>query len=177
MGVEENKKDPGIIIRAWVNLYSDKLYSWCLHKTGSKEIGEDLVQDTFMAAFGGMNKFEGKSDPKTWLFSILNHKIADYFRKLYRNPTITEGGIKQSSEAPFFETYFDADGSWLKEQRPATWPQEDAHLPNNAIFVRVLQTCMGKLPPDCYTAIQLMYFEEKKGEIICQELQIIPTNF
>ena len=177
MEVEKYQNDPAIVIKSWVNAYSDKLYSWCLYKTNSKEIAEDLVQDTFMAAFQAMNKFEGKSNPKTWLFTILNNKIADHFRKLYRKPTITESELKQSSEASFFETYFDANGSWQKEQRPKAWQQEDAHLLDNTIFVRVLKSCMNKLSPDCYEAVQLKYIEEKKGEIICQELQISPTNF
>lgn len=170
------QNDPAIIIKAWVDAYSDKLYSWCLYKTNNKEIAEDLVQDTFMSAFQSINKFEGKSDPKTWLFSILNNKIADHFRKFYRDPTITESEIKQSSEASFFETYFDESGSWLKEQRPKAW-QEDDHLLDNTIFVKVLKSCMNKLSSDCYAAVQLKYLEEKKGEIICQELQITPTNF
>ncbi len=171
------QNDPAIVIKSWVEAYSDKLYSWCLYKTNSKEIAEDLVQDTFMAAFQAINKFEGKSDPKTWLFSILNNKIADHFRKLYRNPTITESEIRQSSEASFFESYFDGNGSWLKEQRPKAWQKEDALLLDNTIFVKVLQSCMNKLPPDCYAAVQLKYLEGKKGEIVCQELQITPTNF
>ena len=171
------QNDPEIVIKSWVDAYSNKMYSWCLFKTNSKETSEDLVQDTFMAAFQAMNKYEGKSDPKTWLFSILNNKIADHFRKLYRNPTVTESGIKQSSDASFFETYFEADGSWKKEQRPRVWPLEEAHLLDNKIFVKVLQSCIGKLSPDCYAAVQLKYLEEKKGEVICQELQITPANF
>ncbi len=171
------QNDPAIVIKLWVDKYSDKLYSWCLYKTNSKEIAEDLVQDTFMAAFQAMHKFEGKSDPKTWLFSILNNKIADYFRKLYRNPTVKESEIKQSYEASFFETYFDAEGSWQKEQRPKAWQQEEVNLLDNTIFVKVFRSCTKKLSPDCYAAIQSKYLEEKKGEIICQELQISATNF
>ncbi|MEO8962676.1 MAG: sigma-70 family RNA polymerase sigma factor [Ginsengibacter sp.] len=177
MEAEKYQKDHAIVFKSWVNSYSDKLYSWCLYKINSKEIAEDLVQDTFMAAFQAMTKFEGKSDPKTWLFSILNNKIADHFRKSYRNPIVTESEINQPSEASFFETYFKADGSWQTEQRPLAWLQEDAHLLDNTIFVKVLQSCMSKLSPDCYDAVQLKYIEEKKGEIICQELQITPTNF
>ena len=36
---------------------------------------------------------------------------------------------------------------------------------------------MGELPTSWFAAINLKYLEEKKGEIICQELQITPTNF
>ena len=177
MEAEEYQKDPAIAIKSWVNAYSDKLYSWCLYKTNSKEIAEDLVQDTFMAAFQAMDKFEWKSNPKTWLFSILNNKITDHFRKVYHNPTVSESEINQPSETSFFETYFDADGSWIKEQRPVDWQYEDGHLLDNKNFIKVLQTCMSKLSPDCFAAVQLKYLEEKKGEIICKELQISSNNF
>ena len=176
MKVVKFENDQAIVIKSWVDAHSDKLYNWCLYKTNNKEIAEDLVQDTFMAAFQAMNKFEGKSDPKTWLFSILNNKIADHFRKLYRNPTLTESGLTHSSDATFFESFFTADGSWIKDQRPGNWP-DDAHLLDDAEFVKTLQACMGELPTSWFAAINLKYLEEKKGEIICQELQITPTNF
>ncbi|MEO8822898.1 MAG: RNA polymerase sigma factor, partial [Ginsengibacter sp.] len=137
MEVVKYQNDPAIVIESWVNAYSDKMYSWCLYKTNSREIAEDLVQDTFMAAFQSIKKYEGKSDPKTWLYSILNNKIADHFRKMYRNPTVTESEINQTSDASFFETYFDNNGSWLKEQRPRTWKQEEEHLLDDKTFVKV----------------------------------------
>ncbi|MEO9210141.1 MAG: sigma-70 family RNA polymerase sigma factor [Ginsengibacter sp.] len=176
MEVEKYQKDPTIVIKSWVDAYSDNLYSWCLYKTNNKVVAEDLVQDTFMAAFQAIYKFEGKSDPKTWLFSILNNKIADHFRKLYRNPTITESEIKQPSDASFFDTYFSEDDSWLRNQRPRPW-SEDTQLLDNAEFVKALQSCMNELPTNWFAAINLKYLEEKKGDIICQELEITPTNF
>ena len=84
-----------VTIRSWVNVYSDKMYSWALYKTNSKETAEDLVQETFMIAFQSFDRFEGRSDPKTWLFGILNHKIADHFRKIYRQTVVNE-----STETP-----------------------------------------------------------------------------
>ncbi len=72
-------------IKRWVGMYSDHLYSWAYYKTSNKETAEDLVQETFLAAVRSFEKFEGKSDPKTWLLSILKNKIADHFRKAYRS--------------------------------------------------------------------------------------------
>lgn len=61
-------------IKSWVSKYSDKLYTWAFHKTSSKEIAEDLVQETFIVAITSFDKFQHKSSPETWLFSILNFK-------------------------------------------------------------------------------------------------------
>lgn len=174
----ENMNDlsqPANTVKCWVELYSDKMYTWALYKTGTIEVAEDLVQDTFLAAFQSMDKFEGKSEPKTWLFAILNNKIAGHFKKQFRSPFLKED---LSDKPPsFLDTLFDADDQWIKEQRPKEWSEGESHLLDNEIFVNVLQTCLSQLPANGMVAIKLKYLEEKKGEVICQELGITPTNF
>ena len=64
-------------VSAWVNSYGDNLYTHAYFKTSSKEIAEDLVQETFVAAFQSYDKFKRESNPKTWLFSILKNKIVE----------------------------------------------------------------------------------------------------
>lgn len=68
----ENKK---VQFTTWVNSFTDDLMSWAHHKTSSKETAEDLVQETFLSAFNSFDNFKNNSSPKTWLLSILNHKI------------------------------------------------------------------------------------------------------
>ena len=169
-----DNKESVIIIQSWVEAFSDKLYSWALYKTSSQETAEDLVQDTFLAACQSFEKFQGRSDPKTWLFGILNNKIADHFRKAYRNPIDDKEG---NTETSFFNNFFDEDGDWLKKERPQSWENEDVHLLDNSEFVKILQACLKELPDNWYAAINLKFLEQKKGEVICQELQVTPTNF
>ncbi len=164
-------REEASLVATWVEAYSDKLYSWALYKTGSKEIAEDLVQETFLAACESVEKFRGKSEPKTWLFGILNNKIADHFRKVYRNQE-----INHEENKGFFKEFFDENGDWLIKERPKAW-ENDEHLLDNGEFVKVLQVCLKELPDAWYSAIQLKFIEQKKGEIICQELQITTTNF
>ena len=166
-----------ITVKRWVEMYSDKMYSWTFYKTNSKEIAEDLVQDTFLASFQSISKFEGKSDPKTWLFAILNNKIAEHFRKIYRNPILSENQANPNEGESFFDTLFDSNGEWQKEERPKEWQNTEAHLLDDVAFVKVLEACMDKLPANWNAVIQLKYLEEKKGDLICQELGIAPTNF
>lgn len=171
-----NKDDTSDTIRSWVETYSDKMYSWTLYKTNSQETAEDLVQETFMVAFESLDKFERKSNPKTWLFGILNHKIADHFRKVYRHKVVNESDRNPDPGQNFLDTFFDADGSWIKEQRPQSW-HENADLLDDTQFVKTLRNCMNELPPNWFAAINLRFLEEKKGAVICQELQVSPTNF
>lgn len=156
-------------IKCWVELYSDSMFSWALHKTSSKETAEDLVQETFLASVQSFDKFKGDSNPKTWLFSILNNKINDHYRNSYRKPTV-DGNV-------IFETLFDSDDKWKSNQRPQQWAEDTGHLLDNNEFQKTFQNCMSKLPDNWYSAIQLKFMEEKNGEHICQELGITNTNF
>jgi RNA polymerase sigma-70 factor (TIGR02943 family) len=164
-------------IKSWVNLYSDDLYSWAFYKTSSKETAEDLVQETFLAAVESIDKFEERSNPKTWLFSILNHKINDHFRNKFKNPTVSEQQENESGTKSLFDTFFDAEEHWKKDETPGHWNEEPAHLLDDEEFNKVLENCLNKLPAVWNSAIQLKYMEDKTGEHICQELDISPTNF
>ena len=77
-------------LTGWVNSYTNDLYSWAFHKVSDVELAKDLVQDTFLAAAEKIDGFKGESSPKTWLFSILNHKIVDVYRKKAKQPIIID---------------------------------------------------------------------------------------
>lgn len=155
-------------LKSWVELYTDNLYTWALHKTSKKETAEDLVQDTFMAAVLAFDKFEGKSNPKTWLFAILNNKIVDHYRSSLKKTVV--------NDAAFMDTFFDDVEHWRAEETPEEW-QEDEHLLDNEAFQNTLNKCMKKLPESWNAAVQSKYLEEKKSELICQELNITMTNY
>ena len=156
-------------LKSWVELYSDSMYSWALHKTSNKETAEDLVQETFLACIQSYDKFKGQSNAKTWLFSILNNKINDHYRNSYRKSK------HEGNSGP--EVFFDGEGRWIANQRPQPWPENGENLLDNAEFLEVLQECLGRLPINWHYAIRLKFMDEKNGEHICQELGISNTNF
>ncbi|BAX81758.1 sigma-70 family RNA polymerase sigma factor [Labilibaculum antarcticum] len=153
----------------WVNEFTNELYKWAYYKTSSAETAEDLVQETFLAAAEKVSTFKGDSSAKTWLFSILNHKIIDYYRKKVNKPVAMESNTIAS--------YFDEDGSWQKEKRPKDWQDEENHLLDDNDFQQILKKCLDALPEKWSTCVKLKYLTEKSGEDICQELEIAPTNY
>ncbi|RLD34794.1 MAG: RNA polymerase subunit sigma [Bacteroidetes bacterium] len=158
-----------LLLTDWVNTYTNDLYSWALHKVSNSELAKDLVQDTFLAASEKMVSFKAESTPKTWLFSILNHKIIDVYRKKVNQPVHLDNQI--------FSKYFDEEGSWKTEEKPREWHEDETHLLDDIDFVAVLQKCLDALPENWSTSVKLKYLLNKKGEEICQELGIAPTNF
>ena len=154
----------------WVTRFTDDLYKWAYHKTSSSEIAADLVQDTFLAAAEKIKSFKGDSSPKTWLFSILNHKIIDHYRKKV-NQTVN---VDDQS----FSGFFDSNGSWEESRRPKDWHENDEnHLLDDDEFQQVLEKCMEALPEKWNACVKLKYLAEKNGEEICQELGMTTSNF
>ncbi|MDZ4809096.1 MAG: sigma-70 family RNA polymerase sigma factor [Bacteroidota bacterium] len=156
-------------IKCWVELYSDQLYTWAYYKISDRETAEDLVQEVFLAAVHSFKNFEGKSDPKTWLLSILKNKIADHFRKVYRT---------NANNTVSFNQFFGSNEDWISDQRPQQWKEdEEQHLLDNPDFKKTLTHCLEKLPANWKASIVLKFIEEKDSNEICQELQIAPTNY
>ena len=89
-------------LAAWVDEFTANLYSWAFHKVSDEELAKDLVQDTFMAAAEKIASFRGDSSPKTFLFSILNHKIIDYYRKKVHKPLNIENNKISGAYSKFF---------------------------------------------------------------------------
>jgi RNA polymerase sigma-70 factor (ECF subfamily) len=167
MTTEKNK-----IISGWVREYGPEMYRYAVSKVSGQEEAGDLVQNAFLAALKSFDTFAGKSAPKTWLFSILKHKIMDYHREQYRKPLQVEFNPGSDFRE---DDLFDESGSWRKEARPSSW--DDAHLLDDHDFNAVLQDCLHRLPAKWYSAVQLKYLAGADGSQISRDLDISPANF
>lgn len=154
----------------WVDLYTDDLFRWAVYKTSNEEVAKDLVQDTFLVAANKIHNFKEQSSPKTWLMGILKYKIIDFYRQKVRDPKLH---IDSNTN-----TYFDRNLQWKNETAPKSWSGiDDEHLLDDEDFLQVLKTCMDDLPEKWEICIKSKYLLNKKGEEICQDLEIAPTNF
>lgn len=73
---EENRQ----ITTIYEKYYYD-IYHFILYFSGNMNDAEDLTQEVFMRLLKSMEKFEGRSNLKTWLFSIAKHVVIDYSRR------------------------------------------------------------------------------------------------
>ncbi|MEO6556345.1 MAG: sigma-70 family RNA polymerase sigma factor [Ferruginibacter sp.] len=148
--------------------YTKDLYSYAITKVAQKEVAEDLIQDTFLSAYQSYESYKGKSNVKTWLFSILKHKIADYYRLKYKKGIEVKSGIT--------EQFFDENDRWKSEYRPQDWGNEKQLL-DDPEFTKALKRCFDHLPDKWSSAMQLKYLEEQDADGICNELEITKSNF
>ncbi len=165
----ENKS---VIFENWVKLYSDSLFSRALYKTSSKETAEDLVQETFISGFKSFDKFENRSQPKTWLMSILNNKIIDNYRLNSRCNFLysDENGLKLKEES------FNNNNFWNDDYILNLWNIDKTQDKSDLLENR-LKNSINKLPQKWNLAVSYKYFEKKSAEEICNELEISITNY
>lgn len=54
----------------WFDLYQKMVYGYLIGLCGSKELAEELTQETFYQALKSLNRFREDSSPSTWLCGI-----------------------------------------------------------------------------------------------------------
>lgn len=66
--------------------YHNDVYRYLYSLSHDASLSEDLASEVFLRVVKSIGTFQGKSDVKTWLFSIARHEWYDYLRK--KNRTI-----------------------------------------------------------------------------------------
>ena len=66
------------------------LYGTAYRMTRNAHDAEDLVQETFLRAYRGFDRFEPGTNIRAWLFTILHRVRTDAFRRAGRSPQTTE---------------------------------------------------------------------------------------
>lgn len=164
-------------LTTWVHEYSDDLVNWASYKTKDRALAEDLVQETFISAHKNINRFEEKSSPKTWLFSILRNKIADTYRNKIQQYTSRESDFNTDDNSNLLERFFNQHNEWNSASKPNEWNSDEEELLDNEDFNLVLKACFENLNEKSFLSIQYKYLKGKNGKEICQELDITPSNF
>ena len=70
---------------ALYDAYFDRIYALVFNQVArNREVAQDIVQETFLAALKSAGKFNGRSRAYTWLYSIATKKVADFYRRQKR---------------------------------------------------------------------------------------------
>jgi RNA polymerase sigma-70 factor (ECF subfamily) len=75
--------------RVLVERHSRSLYHLVYRMTGSSADTEEIVQDTFLRAFKGLEKFELRSNFGTWIYRIATNRTLDFLKSKKMSDTQT----------------------------------------------------------------------------------------
>jgi len=154
----------------WVDAHGDYLFNFAVGQIRDPGVAEDLVQETFLAAFKARARFAGNSSERTWLVGILRHKIYDHLRHACR-----ERAVRVDSEpSRRDEEAWDDAVLWMHDV--AAESESPSRRLELAEFRANLELALGKLPPRLAQAFQLYSVEERPNGEVCAQLNISESN-
>lgn len=156
------RRDPEVLA-AVVQDHSRPLYRAARGLGFSNDEAEDLVQDVFATFLETLDRFEGRSQVRTWLFGILHRKVLERRRALYR---------EEQTEPidAVFESRFDSQGKWVR-------PPEDLHRSMESKEIgEVIRQCLEGLPAAQREVFVLREIEGFETPEICKILGVTVTN-
>ena len=147
------------------------LLRYAVFQLHDPSLAEDAVQDTLMAALAQRDSFEGRSRLRTWLTSILKHKIIDLMRK--RGRGLPVDAMQLGEEDDSAGRSFNARGRWIDP--PADWGLPDAALESKQFWL-VYQKCCQRMPERHALVFSMREVMDLSTEEICKKLEISKSN-
>jgi RNA polymerase sigma-70 factor (ECF subfamily) len=84
--------------------HADDVYGYVRRRLGERaDLVEDLVQETFLAAWGNLASFQGEAPLRIWLLGIARHKVEDHYRRRLREIeqwADDDGSVAETVECP-----------------------------------------------------------------------------
>ena len=154
----------------WVEAHGDYLFNFAIGQVRDASVAEDLVQDTFLAAFKARDRFAGQSSERTWLVGILRHKIYDHLRHTCRERAVRSDAAPARGD----EEAWDDAVLWLHDA--AAECQSPTRRLELEEFRANLEMALGQLPPRVAQVFQLYEVEERPNAEVCQRLNISESN-
>jgi RNA polymerase sigma-70 factor (ECF subfamily) len=154
----------------WVDQYGDALFHFAIARVKNREVAEELVQETFLAAVQSQERFKGRSSEKTWLFGILKHKVIDHYRKA--KSTMYAQNILDDPDN--LEAFFKTNGGW--QIQPVHWRTDPGKAQEIKEFLDHFYRCLSDLPQQTADAFVLREVDGLSTGEICKHLDITATN-
>ena len=104
--IERARKGDRAAEREIYDAHVDRVYRLAYRMCGRADLAEDFVQETFVKAFGALDKFRGDAALSTWLHSIATRGVLNGLRSAKRHERRAEPLVRM--------TYLASDISHLR---------------------------------------------------------------
>jgi RNA polymerase sigma-70 factor (ECF subfamily) len=168
-----------------VDTWSPMLLRVALLFVSTRASAEEVVQETWLAVIQQLDRFEGRSSLRTWVFRILENQARTRgVRDARAVPWSSAFGAVAGDDdagptvdpARFRGPSDEWPGHWTSAGQPSTWttPPEDATV---AAEVRAeLRAALDELPERQRTVVELRDVHGLTSEEVCERLGVSPGN-
>jgi RNA polymerase sigma-70 factor (ECF subfamily) len=132
-----------------------------------RDVAEDVVQESWLGVVRGIEKFEGRSSLKTWLFRIVANKART-------------AGVRERREVPADlsgateDPRYDTTGAW--NVPPVPWTEQVEDRLAAKTMLRSIQAGLAQLPSAQAEVITLRDVDGLSAEEACAVLRITKAN-
>jgi RNA polymerase sigma-70 factor (ECF subfamily) len=144
----------------------------------SRAVAEEVVQETWVRVLGALDRFEGRSSLRTWVFRILANTAKTRAQREGR--TLPFSALQDPARTP--EAAVDADRFLPEdhERRPGHWASPPRELPEERLLAAETRTVVAKaieaLPPTQRAVISLRDLEGWSADEVCNALDLTEVN-
>jgi RNA polymerase sigma-70 factor, ECF subfamily len=164
---------------ALVDAYSPALLRLAMTFVRTRDVAEEVVQETWVGVIRGIDRFEGRCSLKSWLFTILrNTAISRGEREQHSLPmsclATDEGEQPALDPDRFLPTHHPQwPGHWAIG--PTAWPVPEEGL-MAAETREVIAEAIRELPPTQRAVIALRDVEGWAPEEVCEAFEVSEGN-
>jgi RNA polymerase sigma-70 factor (ECF subfamily) len=142
-----------------------------------RSIAEEVVQETWLAVFDGIDRFEGRSSLKTWLFRILTNKAKTRGEREGR--TVPFSSVVTAEAAGTAEPAVDPE-RFFKPDDPYHWAAPPRAWTEDRVFTRealaIIESAIRELPESQREVIRLRDVEGWSAQEVADALEIEDGN-
>lgn len=141
-----------------------------------RAIAEEVVQDAWVAVLRGLDRFEGRSSLRTWLFRVVANRAHTRFVRDGRMVPFSALPEQESGAGAAAEPdRLDPRGGWVEP--PSAWSEENPErLAQRRETRAVLERAVAELPDAQRAVFTLRDVEGLDADETCQLLGLTATN-
>jgi RNA polymerase sigma-70 factor (ECF subfamily) len=165
-----------------VERYGASLLRVALLFVATRAVAEEVVQETWLAVFAGIDRFEGRSSLKTWLFRILTNRAKTRAVREARSvPFSALVGAEAGGDDPAVDPdrFLPLDhprwpGHWAAS--PRSWAETPEQRLLGSETRRVIRESIEALPPVQRAVITLRDIDGFESDEVCAALDLSDGN-
>ena len=144
----------------------------------TRAVADEVVQETWLGVLQGLERFEGRSSLKTWIFAILVNLAKT--RGVRERRTVPFASLAGDAGEPAVDAdrFQSADepfpGHWRRY--PAPFGAAPDVVAEDRETVRVAMRAIAELPPVQQAVIRMRDLQGMDSDEVCEMLEVSPAN-